>query len=48
MLFRSGARLVNGLLEVDLVREVPEARKQRRIEIKTVAVGNTNENKKAA
>ena len=42
------ARLVNGLLEVDLVREVPEAKKQRRIEIKTVAVGNTIENKKAA
>ena len=42
------ARLVNGLLEVDLVREVPEAKKQRRIEIKTVAVDKTIENKKAA
>ena len=42
------ARLINGLLEVDLVREVPEAKKQRRIEIKTIAGGKTIENKKAA
>lgn len=28
-----GARLVNGLLEIDLVREVPEALKPRRIQI---------------
>ncbi len=43
-----GAQLINGLLEVDLVREVPEAKKQRRIEIKTIASGKTIENKKAA
>jgi molecular chaperone IbpA len=42
------ARLINGLLEVDLVREVPEAKKPRRIEIKTVVGGKTIENKKAA
>ena len=42
------ARLINGLLEVDLVREVPEAKKQRRIEIRTIAGGKTIENKKAA
>lgn len=42
------ARLVNGLLEIDLVREVPEAMKPRRIEIKTAAAGKTIENKKAA
>ncbi|RFB78248.1 Hsp20 family protein [Methylovirgula sp. 4M-Z18] len=29
----SGASLVNGLLHVDLVREIPEAQKPRRIEI---------------
>jgi molecular chaperone IbpA len=31
----SGARLANGLLEIDLVREVPEALKPRRIAIAT-------------
>ena len=29
----TGARTQNGLLEIDLVREVPEALKPRRIEI---------------
>ena len=43
-----GARLANGLLEIDLVHEVPEAKKQRRIEIGTGAAGKTIENKKAA
>lgn len=33
----SGASLVNGLLTVDLVREVPEALKPRRIEVRTAA-----------
>lgn len=33
----SGAQLHNGLLVVDLVRELPEAMKPRRIEIKTTA-----------
>ena len=42
------ARLANGLLEIDLVHEVPEAKKQRRIEIRTAAAGKTIENKKAA
>lgn len=31
----SGANLVNGLLDVDLVREIPEALKPRKIEIKS-------------
>ncbi len=38
------ADLVNGLLTIDLVRELPEARKPRRIEIKTGAI----EHQKAA
>ncbi len=33
------ARLENGLLHIDLVREVPEAMKPRRIEIRGAAVG---------
>jgi len=33
----SGARLVNGLLHIDLVREVPEAARPRRIEVTSVA-----------
>jgi len=33
----SGARLENGLLEIDLVRRVPEALKARRIEITSAA-----------
>lgn len=33
----TGASLVNGLLHVDLVREIPEAQKPRRIEIATSA-----------
>lgn len=32
------ADLVNGLLTIDLVRELPEARKPRQIEIKTAAI----------
>ena len=39
-----GANLVNGLLTIDLVRELPEAKKPRHIEIKT----GTIEHKKAA
>ncbi len=39
------ARLANGLLVIDLVREVPEAKRPRRIEIHT---GKAIENKKAA
>ena len=33
----SGAELVNGLLHIDLVREVPEALKPRTIAIKNTA-----------
>ena len=33
----SGASLVNGLLHVDLVKEVPEAKKPRTVKIETVA-----------
>ena len=40
----AGADLVNGLLTIDLVRELPEAKKPRHIEIKTGAI----EHKKAA
>ena len=43
-----GARLANGLLEIDLVHEVPEAKKPRRIEIGTGAAGTIIENKEAA
>ena len=43
-----GAQLANGLLEIDLVHEVPEAKKPRRIEIGTGAAGTIIENKKAA
>ena len=39
-----GANLVNGLLTIDLVRELPEAKKPRHIEIKTGAI----EHQKAA
>lgn len=35
----SGASLVNGLLTIDLVREVPEAMKPRRIDIATAQPG---------
>ena len=35
----SGARLENGLLQIDLVRKVPEALKARRIEITDVLAG---------
>ncbi len=41
----SDAHLANGLLVIDLVRELPEAKRPRRIEIHT---GNAIENKKAA
>ncbi|MTJ80180.1 MAG: Hsp20 family protein [Telmatospirillum sp.] len=37
----AGATLVNGLLHVDLVREVPEAMKPRRIEISSRGTGPT-------
>jgi len=35
----NGARLVDGLLYIDLVREVPEAKKPRRIEIAAAEAG---------
>ena len=38
----SGAKLVNGLLEIELVREVPEALKPRRIAIGTGAAGTAS------
>ena len=45
----SGARMENGLLHVDLVREVPEAAKPRKIEIAgSTAASKTIEGKKAA
>ncbi|MDP9759016.1 hypothetical protein QE432_001824 [Agrobacterium sp. SORGH_AS 745] len=34
----SGAELKNGLLSIDLVREIPEALKPRKIDIQTDAV----------
>ena len=40
-----GARLVNGLLQVDLVREIPEALKPRTIKIETKAVDDKSKNK---
>ncbi len=43
----SGAQLVNGLLHVDLVREVPEAMKPRTIKIETAGNGNVLESKAA-
>ena len=46
----TGARLENGLLTVDLVRELPEAMRPRRIEIGTGAAGQPKaiENRQAA
>ena len=44
----SGARLENGLLHVDLVREVPEAMKPRQIAINTVAGKSKSIEQKAA
>ncbi len=43
----TGAKLANGLLHVELVREIPEAQKPRRIEIGAAGV-QTIETKKAA
>jgi molecular chaperone IbpA len=43
----SGAQLVNGLLHVDLVREVPEAMKPRAIKIETAGDGKVLESKAA-
>jgi molecular chaperone IbpA len=46
-----GASLENGLLQIDLVRELPEAMKPRRIEIKSGVTGQDNrqiEQKQAA
>ena len=44
-----GARVENGMLEVDLVREIPEALKPRRIAIEAAAPkGETIEGEKAA
>jgi molecular chaperone IbpA len=42
------ARLVNGLLHIELVRRVPEALKPRKIEVTAVANQPTIEQKKAA
>jgi molecular chaperone IbpA len=39
----AGASLVNGMLHVDLVREVPEVMKPRKIAIATAARGNRKE-----
>ncbi|SDR46921.1 molecular chaperone IbpA [Rhizobiales bacterium GAS191] len=44
----TGASLENGLLHIDLVREVPEAKKPRLIPIGQAAKGQTIETKKAA
>ena len=45
----TGARVENGMLEVDLVREIPEALKPRRIAIASAAPkGETIEGEKAA
>ena len=44
----SGARLENGLLHVDLVREIPEALKPRRIEISSGKVIESKASAKAA
>ena len=38
-----GASLENGLLQIDLVRELPEAMKPRRIEIKSGVTGQDNQ-----
>jgi molecular chaperone IbpA len=43
-----GGSLDNGLLHVDLVREVPEEQKPRRIEIATESKSHSIESKKAA
>jgi molecular chaperone IbpA len=43
-----GARLVNGLLHVELVRRIPETLKPRKIEIKAATSQPTIEQKKAA
>ena len=42
------ARLVNGLLHIELVRRIPEALKPRKIEVTAVANQSTIEQKKAA
>jgi molecular chaperone IbpA len=44
----TGAELVNGLLHVDLVREVPEVLKPRTIKIETKAAAAAVEHKQAA
>ena len=44
----SGARLVNGVLEISLVREVPEAKRPRKVAIATGAGAAVIEDKKAA
>jgi molecular chaperone IbpA len=43
----SGAQLVNGLLHIDLVREVPEAMKPRTIKIESAGNGKVLESKAA-
>jgi molecular chaperone IbpA len=43
-----GASFVNGLLTIDLVREVPEAMKPRRIAINTSKIEKQIEHKQAA
>jgi molecular chaperone IbpA len=44
----TGASLVNGLLHVDLVREIPEAQKPRRIDIGVTTPSATIVESKAA
>ena len=41
----TGANLVNGLLDIELVREVPEAKKPQTIRVQTKAVGSGGEKK---
>ena len=44
----TGARLENGLLHIDLVREIPEAMKPRKIAIKSVEEGRKTIEQQAA
>lgn len=44
----SGAKLENGLLHIDLIREIPEAKRARRIQITNEANRNVIEAKSAA
>jgi len=44
----TGAEVKDGLLHIELVREIPEAMKPRRIEIKTAQAAIENEQANAA